>query len=106
MDTKRRKITVVNYSEISEEKDSTIQVEEFSPEYFDQASDIWRRNKKSSYGMFSYKCCWIGKNNKRCCAKIYNGINNIDNVDNNINRFYFCRRHINEEYDEDIHTWN
>ncbi len=33
---------------------------------FDEASKMWRANKKKINGMFYYKCCYRHSNGKRC----------------------------------------
>ena len=78
---------------------------EFSHDFFDNASDAWRNNKKKTLnGIFEYKCCYVYKNKKRCTRKLYRN-QCIDSEITGLNKDIFCKLHINKKYIEKIHLW-
>ena len=65
----------------------------FTPDFFDNASKCWRNNKiKSPNKEIIYKCCYRYHNDKRCKMAI-------------LKDSFFCKKHKNNVYNEDIHKW-
>lgn len=43
--------------------------EEFTPDFFDQASLAWRNNKVKKGSMFYYRCCYVSRKTGKRCPK-------------------------------------
>jgi len=49
---------------------------EFTPEFFNNASNAWKNNKiKLENHTYNYRCCMILSNEKRCKKSIFNKYN-------------------------------
>lgn len=83
-------------------------ISEFTQEFFNESSKIWRSNKKKLKNLhFAYKCRWIQKNKKRCsniCLQSQSHKSNPKYEKNN-NKQYFCKLHINKKFNENIHVF-
>ena len=67
---------------------------EFTPDFFDNASTVWKNNKiKLIDNTYNYRCCMILSNEKRCKKAIFNK----DTV--------FCYHHRKRTYNKEIHKW-
>jgi len=81
---------------------------EFDSNFFDDASECWRKNKiKLKNGCYAYKCCSLTKNNKRCIRRVYDQINDKNKKKYHIfQTWFFCKIHINTKYDKNIHHFS
>jgi len=76
-------------------------VDEFTPEFFDKASQAWRKNKKRQGESWVYICTYIHSDGKRCNRRIY-----APEIKYHItNRNVFCKQHCRRRYDPDINVW-
>ncbi len=70
---------------------------EFTPEFFNNASNAWKNNKiKLENHTYNYRCCMILSNEKRCKKSIFNKYNK-DSL--------FCYQHRKRMFDKEIHEW-
>ena len=79
-------------------------IEEFTSDFFDNASYEWRKNKiRLSEGHFKYKCCFTNVNNERCEKMRVNQciLENLIHT----NKSYFCTKHLRIKFDPEIHKF-
>ncbi len=79
---------------------------EFDSNFFDEASKMWKSNKINRMnGTYEYKCRFQNHKKNRCTRALYEYelIRNKKVLKENCD--IFCKMHINQKYNPEIHTF-